>query len=140
VSVAASVVVSRSQLGRIKRLSMRALAGTALLGLGLMTGFGVTHGVAEAGAPTDDEPSALSDAPAQQAALAELPSYALRLVPVDAVAALDGTVLGKSPVVLPRLDDGLHELRISAPGHVARVVLFRGGLPESTITLERKRR
>jgi hypothetical protein len=42
--------------------------------------------------------------------------------------------------VLPRLDDGLHELRISALGHVARVVLFRGDLPEATIALERRRK
>lgn len=140
VSAARSVVVSRSRAGRIKHLSLRALAGTALLGLGLITGFGVTHGVAEAGAPVSDESGVVADSPLRQLALAAPLSNALRLVPADASAALDGTDLGQGPVVLPRLDDGLHELRVSAPGHVARVVLFRGALPESTITLERKRR
>jgi len=130
----------RSRGRRLKRMSLRALAGTALLGLGLMAGFGVTQGVADEGPTAASDELPVLDAPASQAALAAPLSRTVRLVPAEAVAALDGAELGRGDFVLPLLSADLHELRVSAPGHVARIVLFRGALPESTITLERRRR
>jgi hypothetical protein len=125
---------------RFKRMSLRALAGTALLGLGLMAGFGVTQGAAEESPAAVDDERVVLDAPPPQAALAAPLSRSVRLVPAEAVAVLDGADLGQGGFVLPLLSGDLHELRVSAPGHVARVLLFRGSLPESTITLESKRR
>ncbi|MDB4976958.1 MAG: putative serine/threonine-protein kinase pknB [Myxococcaceae bacterium] len=128
---------------RLQRLTMRALAGAALLGLGLLAGFGVTHGVAEAArGPAQDEPAITS-----AGARAELPlpalaaplQHRLNLVPAEASASLDGVALGRGNIVLPMLADGVHELRVSAPGHVARVVLFRDELADSTIVLDRRK-
>ena len=64
----------------------------------------------------------------------------VRIFPRHARAALDGVELAGTELVLPALDDRLHELRVTAPGHIARVLLFRGELSEHSVALERARR
>jgi eukaryotic-like serine/threonine-protein kinase len=130
----------RARSRRLQRMSLRALAGSAMLGLGLMAGFGVTQGAAEEGQPVGRREVQTREPLRAQPALAAPPQRTVRLVPAEASAALDGKELGRGSFVIPQLSADLHELRISAPGHVARVMLFRGGLAEGTIALERKRR
>jgi len=130
----------RARSRRIQRMSLRALAGSAMLGLGLMTGFGVTHGAADDGVPAAAVHEETVPAIAAQPALAAPLQRTVRLVPNEAVAALDGNEVGRGGFVIPPLGTGMHELRVSAPGHVARIMLFKGALPEDTIVLQRKRR
>ena len=60
----------------------------------------------------------------------------LRVQPAHAVSVLNGRVLGSGDVHVPHgAADELHELRVSAPGYVTRVVLFRGAPQESSIVL-----
>jgi eukaryotic-like serine/threonine-protein kinase len=60
----------------------------------------------------------------------------LSVRPEYALSVLDGRVLGQGDVQVPHAgDEDLHELRVSAPGYVTRVVLFRGVPVESVITL-----
>jgi serine/threonine-protein kinase len=60
----------------------------------------------------------------------------LRVQPAHAVSVLNGRTLGSGDVHVPlTASDQLHELRVSAPGYVTRVVLFRGAPQESSIVL-----
>ncbi|MDB4988008.1 MAG: Serine/threonine protein kinase PrkC, regulator of stationary phase [Myxococcaceae bacterium] len=138
VSVAASFA-PRSVSRQLGRSWLRMLGGAALLGIGLVAGFAVTHGVAEAEKAVPQQ-GALELALAPSAALAAPLQRTVRLVPPEAMASLDGAELGRGDFVLPELSDGVHELRISAPGHIARVVLFRDALEDSTIVLDPRRR
>jgi serine/threonine protein kinase len=134
--LAASVPV-RSTARQLKRFSLRALAGTAVLGLGLMAGMGVTRGFAEsAPLPAAEEAPLQIAAPALQVASALAPMHMVQLEPAHAVAALDGRELGHGSFQLPVLSPGMHELRVHAAGHVARVVFFRERLQEPLIKLE----
>ena len=133
--------------GVFRRRSLRALGGAALVGVGLMAGLGVTRGLAEADkVVASSKPAATAAAPLAEAPLASAPQRTVRLTPVDATALLDGVPLvptksGRGEVVLPALSDEVHELRVSAPGYVARVVLFRGVLhQDGPIALDRRRR
>jgi eukaryotic-like serine/threonine-protein kinase len=143
---AVTVVPSVSPRGTVRtlsRFSLRALAGTAVLGVGLMAGLGVTRGFAEspppAGKSAAESRSVQQDVlPQRASALAPAPSRTVRLEPQEATAALDGVEIGRGTFVLPPLAPGLHELRVFAPGHVARVVLFRDGLLEPVIRLEQR--
>ncbi|HEY6876707.1 MAG TPA: serine/threonine-protein kinase [Polyangiales bacterium] len=130
---------------RLKRFSLRALGGTAVLGLGLMAGMGVTRGFAEspeiaareaAFADREREPEVVRPT----TVLAPTRTRTVQLEPADATAALDGVEMGRGTFTLPTLEPGLHELRVYAAGHVARVVLFRDSLPEAVIRLERRTR
>lgn len=50
----------------------------------------------------------------------------LHVEPARASSELDGRPLGKGSLLLPKINDNaVHELRVSAPGYVPRVVLFR---------------
>jgi eukaryotic-like serine/threonine-protein kinase len=122
-------------------LSRRALGACALLAVGLVGGL-------IAAAPSDGyEPAsaaaldgAVAEHPTVSVAQAEPPlAPTVRLIPPDALAELDGIALGSGSFARPSRDpaDALHALRVSAPGYVSQVVLFRGVLPESTIALER---
>jgi serine/threonine-protein kinase len=63
----------------------------------------------------------------------------LRVEPDFAQTVLDGRALGRGSVHLPQVTgDGLHELRVSAPGYVTRVVLFKGSPQETSIALARE--
>ncbi len=128
----------RSTARQLKRFSLRALAGTAVLGLGLMAGMGVTRGFAESpeAAARGESASHSEQVPEVSAPLAPAPLRTVQLEPQEAVAALDGNEIGRGNFQLPALSPGLHELRVYAPGHVARVVLFREALPEPVIRLE----
>src|SRR5690606_290327 len=57
------------------------------------------------------------------------------LSPAHALAVLDGVPLGRGFVSLPASLDpaAIHELRVSAPNHVTRVLLFRGTLDTTRI-------
>jgi serine/threonine-protein kinase len=130
-------VSPRATVRQLKRFSLRALAGSAVLGLGLVAGMGVTRGFAESPEIAAVQAAALGSAPdVPTPALAPSPSRAVRLEPEVATAALDGVEIGRGTFTLPELSPGLHELRVYAPGHVARVVLFRESLPEPVIRLE----
>ncbi|HEX6240115.1 MAG TPA: hypothetical protein VFZ61_04455, partial [Polyangiales bacterium] len=83
-------------------------------------------------------PAPLNSAPL---APAKKPAAAARLhvEPAHAVSVLNGRVLGSGDVQVPHAPgDQLHELRVSAPGYVTRVVLFRGAPQESSIALARE--
>jgi len=137
---------------RVRRLaataSLRVFGGFALLGLGLIAGLGVTSSElaaprrplapAAAPSPAPSAPETFGSLllPAHAALAAHVRHPQLRLVPRDALVELDGVPLGRGEVELPDLGHDLHELRISAPGHVARVVLFRGMLADGTIQLD----
>jgi tRNA A-37 threonylcarbamoyl transferase component Bud32 len=127
---------------RLGRFSLRALAGSAVLGLGLMAGMGVTRGFAESPkvAAIRELPPPVERIPEARPSLAPAPSRTVRLEPTEATAALDGSEIGRGTFTLPELAPGLHELRISAPGHVARVVLFRDALPDPLIRLESRKK
>jgi serine/threonine protein kinase len=61
----------------------------------------------------------------------------LALSPAHAQATLDGKPLGQGFVTLPEFrDDAVHELRVTAPQHVTRVLLFRRSLDSARIVLE----
>ncbi|HEX5659442.1 MAG TPA: PEGA domain-containing protein, partial [Polyangiales bacterium] len=141
VTPSASIYASpRTTARQLKRFSLRALAGTAVLGLGLMAGMGVTRGFAESPeAAAHNEPSKIAE-PEVRAPEAPAPSRLVMLEPAEATAALDGNEIGRGTFTLPELAPGLHELRVYAPGHVARVVLFRDSLPEPVIRLEQRKR
>jgi serine/threonine protein kinase len=63
----------------------------------------------------------------------------LHVEPAHAETMLNGQLLGHGDVLLPRMtDDALHELRVAAPGHVPRVVLFRGQPTELSVALARE--
>jgi tRNA A-37 threonylcarbamoyl transferase component Bud32 len=130
----------RSTARQLKRFSLRALAGTAVMGLGLMAGMGVTRGFAESpeAAALGGAMQAEERAPELRPVRAPAPNRSVRLEPQDATAALDGNEIGRGTFTLPELAPGLHELRVYAPGHVARVVLFRDALPEPVIRLEQR--
>ncbi|MET0284015.1 MAG: serine/threonine-protein kinase [Polyangiales bacterium] len=130
----------RSTARQLKRFSLRALAGTAVMGLGLMAGMGVTRGFAESpeAAALGASMQVAEQPPELRVAQAPAPNRTVRLEPTEAVAALDGNEIGRGTFTLPELAPGLHELRVYAPGHVARVVLFRDALPEPVIRLEQR--
>ncbi len=119
------------------RASLRMVGGVALLGLGLMAGLGVTRGEAEERTPPLD---ALEHEASASGRGAHRPNatHVIQLSPAYAKAELDGIEIGRGGFVLPEPDDALHQLRVSAPGHVVRIVLFRGALEESTIALDRR--
>lgn len=143
--VVARSLVPRRGVGLFARGALRALGGVALVGIGLMAGLGVTQSLAEADKSVANATSA--PAAAIQRAdtpLASRPSRMVRIAPVEATAQLDGVLLvpaqdGRGEFLLPALSGELHELRVSAPGHVARVVLFRGTLQDGSIVLDRRR-
>ena len=146
VSVVRSLVPHRAE-GLLSRGSLRALGGAALVGIGLMVGLGVTQGLAAADKVVATSlPAAAELAASAAAPLARAPQHLVRLAPEGATALLDGVALpsaqsGRGEFVLPELSDAVHELRVSAPGYVARVVLFRGTLPQDgAIVLDRRRR
>ncbi len=117
------------------RAALRIVGGAALLGLGLMAGLGVTRSEAEERTPLASLGEPRHRAGALRAAPA--PLGIVRLLPANARAELDGIEVGHGGFVLPARDEALHQLRVSAPGYVTRVVLFRGAFPESAIALAR---
>ena len=132
---------SSGPLSRSLALSMRALGAALLLAIGLVGGL-------VAATPAEPSARAMVDArgPVRSAAFAHAtapsepaPPSTVRLSPPDAFAELDGVALGSGSFPRPVRDSGdaLHALRVSAPGYVSQVVLFRRELPESTIALER---
>jgi hypothetical protein len=98
------------------------------------------------------EPAA-SEAPLTQTAAAAAPSRlddagkvrplapstqrVIALHPAHAHATLDGEPLGQGFVRLPSFhDDKVHELRVSAPEYITRVMLFRRSLDSARIALD----
>ena len=85
--------------------------------------------------------AAAADHAAKQAATTPLAQGTRRLVhvePSDAAVYLDGTFVGTGAFVTPQFHDGkTHELRVSAPGYITRIALFRDGLAEGRMMLDR---
>lgn len=124
---------------RKRRLLIAAIAALALL-LGLVVGVASSRGelalAAEVSALSNRESSPARMPPAD-AEDGQAPARILRVSPARANTSLDGMSLGRGDVRLPHTDGStLHELRISAPGYVPRVVLFRGAPSELYIALE----
>lgn len=61
----------------------------------------------------------------------------MKLTPQRARATLDGVPLGQKAFPVPAPSARTRELRVSAPGYIERVLLFRGTLAERRIVLER---
>jgi hypothetical protein len=62
----------------------------------------------------------------------------IALSPAHAVATLDGEPVGSGMVLLPSFHDGkVHELRVSAKGHITRVLLFRRTLDGARVALDK---
>jgi serine/threonine protein kinase len=127
-----------------QRLVMMAVVACCALATGLSLGLSQWRGqpaLASAQTGVAKEPSKRSP---PEVASAERPYQAqsalqLHVEPAHAETALNGRVLGRGDVLLPRLpDDVLSELRISAPGHVPRVVLFRGAPAELSVALAKE--
>jgi serine/threonine protein kinase len=79
---------------------------------------------------------------ASQAPLSRAPLAQTRLLvsPQHALSSLDGHPLGAGNVLIPQTADGkLHELRVSAPGHVPHVELFKGLPRETMVVLDSER-
>ncbi len=129
-----------------ERVGLWAIAVCAL-GFGLLVG--ATHGGQFLRAPTTEAvavvlPRAAAEDRAgngQQATLSPLAETARRLLhvkPSEAQVYLDGTLIGSGAFVTPRFTDGItHELRVTAPGYITRIALFRDGLATEEVTLER---
>jgi serine/threonine protein kinase len=130
----------RSLLRSVASTAQRVAMGAALLGLGVGAGLGVTRGEAEEPKPPEVPTSQTPNVAVTEHEQPRAAPIVVHIYPRQAKASLDGVVLAGSELVLPALDESLHELRVTAPGHIARVVLFRGELHEPTITLERTRR
>ena len=145
---------SRNAMGRSLALSARALAGAALLGIGLLSGLiaaAPASGVARertALALADDAPRTFThrepiELPAGAGAplRSELPPT-VALQPAEARVELDGVLIGRGSFARPDFggDATLHALRISARGYVSQVMLFRGQLDVPEIALERRSR
>jgi hypothetical protein len=124
---------------RKRQLLIAAIAALALL-LGLVVGVASSRGELSLAAKV----SALSYGDVSQAELQPAlprpvrgPARTLRVSPARASTSLDGMRLGRGDVQLPETDaSALHELRVSAPGYIPRVVLFRGAPSDLYITLE----
>jgi serine/threonine protein kinase len=113
---------------RKRQLLIATIAALALV-LGLVAGVASSRGELSLAAKV----SALSYGGAQ----ADSQGRVLRVSPSRASSSLDGVSLGQGEVRLPRTDaSALHELRVSAPGYVPRVVLFHGAPSELYIALE----
>jgi serine/threonine-protein kinase len=106
----------------------------------LMAGLGIGHLRSRSAADAELMPA---DAPMGQpfdvagtAALTGAPRR-VYVTPRDALITLDGTPVGQGDFLLePLNDDEVHELRITASGHVPRVLLFRRTLDTAHIALE----
>jgi len=73
-----------------------------------------------------------------QRPLAATTQRLLRVEPSDAEVFVDGTLVGRGTFAAPQFSDGrLHELRVSSPGYITRIALFREGLVSEQIRLER---
>jgi tRNA A-37 threonylcarbamoyl transferase component Bud32 len=122
---------------RKRQLLIAAIAAFALL-LGLVVGVASSHG----GLSLPAKVSALSHGDASQPELQPAlpppaPARVLRVSPARASTSLDGMHVGRGDVRLPETEgSALHELRVSAPGYVPRVVLFRGAPSDLYIALE----
>jgi serine/threonine protein kinase len=80
---------------------------------------------------------AASDVAGQERPLAPSTQHLVALSPAHAHATLDGVPLGQGFVHLPPFhDDQVHELRVSAPDHITRVLLFRRALDSARIVLD----
>jgi hypothetical protein len=138
-SLSAARAYSAPAARRRRQLLIAAIAALALL-LGLVVGVASSHG----GLSLAAKVSALSHGDVSQAELqparprpAPAPARVLRVSPARASTRLDGMHLGRGDVRLPETDaSALHELRVSAPGYVPRVVLFRGAPSDLYIALE----
>jgi eukaryotic-like serine/threonine-protein kinase len=123
---------------RKRRLVMAAVAALALL-LGLMVGVASSRGelalAAKVSALEGAELARTQPEPAQREAPAA--THIVRVSPARATSTLDGARLGQGDVQLPNTaPSALHELRVSAPGYVPRVVLFRSAPNDLYIALE----
>ncbi len=62
------------------------------------------------------------------------------VAPAEAEVFIDGAFAGRGSFAPPRFDDAsLHELRVSAPGFITRIALFRGRVFNDRIVLGRDR-
>lgn len=62
----------------------------------------------------------------------------LRVEPSKAEVFVDGGLVGRGTFAAPHFSDGrLHELRVSLPGYITRIALFREGLVSEEIRLDR---
>jgi serine/threonine-protein kinase len=133
---------------RAQRMSRRIVMTCVIAGCALISGLAV--GLSEwRGQPSLASAQIATTGAASASAKnarpsAELPHQAtshvqLHVEPAHAETRLNGRVLGTGDVLLPHMSDGaLHELRIAAPGHVPRVVLFRGAPSELSVALARE--
>lgn len=129
---------------RVRRRSRLALALYVLAAALVLVGLGYavvsrltnTRELQRELLPTEAERMRVRSSPA---ALAKAASRALRVYPRDARIELDGVELGRGEAVLPPLDRAMHQLHVSAPGYVARVLLFHGALDDRVVRLDRAR-
>lgn len=134
---------------RAERVSQRLVMISVIAAFALVSGLAV--GVAQMrGQPalasaqnevgTDNVQETHDGRPSAQRPLEGATHVRLHVEPAHAETSLNGRVLGRGDVLLPRMaDEGLHELRVVAPGHVPRVVLFRGEPAELHVALARER-
>jgi serine/threonine-protein kinase len=135
---------------RAQQRSRRVVMMSAIAACALISGLavGVTQWRGDPSAASAQAPAVEATMDVERQDLASKPAGALpraakhvllHIEPAHAETSLNGRILGRGDVLLPRMNDGaLHELRIAAPGHVPRVVLFRGEPAELSVALARE--